>query len=100
MNFFYYLCWNFISTKADVIWNEKTIIRGIEWHCYKSFSKIGKINGFFYWFSGNVPNNIILETKTKRQISYIQPQIIGFYDPLFWFFIYNRETGEVYQLWR
>ena len=25
----------------------KTIIRGIEWHCYKSFSKIGKINGFF-----------------------------------------------------
>lgn len=52
-------------------------------------------DGYLYWFGGEVPPGIILETKTKRQFSYKDQQIIGFYDPPFWFFIYNRETGNI-----
>jgi hypothetical protein len=52
-------------------------------------------NGYFYWFGGEVPPNIILETKSKRRFSYKEQQIIGFYDPLFWYLMYNPQTGSI-----
>jgi len=53
-------------------------------------------NGFFYWFGGEVPPNIILETKSKRRFSYKEVQIIfGIYDPILWYLMYNSETGSI-----
>ncbi|MDR2409742.1 MAG: hypothetical protein LBE13_16750 [Bacteroidales bacterium] len=50
-------------------------------------------NGYFYWFSGEVSPNIVLEKKSKKRFSYKKQQNIGFYDPLFWFLTYNIQTG-------
>lgn len=52
-------------------------------------------NGYFYWFGGEVPPNIILETKSKRRFSSKEQQIIGFYDPPFWYLMYNSQTGNI-----
>ena len=47
MNFFYYLCWNFISTKADVIWNEKPLSEGLNGIAINPFPKLEKSMDFF-----------------------------------------------------
>lgn len=51
-------------------------------------------NNFYFWFSNDVPDNIILETKSKKQFSYKEylPMII---DPRFWFLTYNSQTGDI-----
>lgn len=51
-------------------------------------------NGFLYWFGDDAPPNIVLETKSKKQFSYKEP-LPAPYDPPFWFFMYNRETGNI-----
>jgi hypothetical protein len=51
-------------------------------------------NGYFYWFGGEVPPNIILETKSKKRFSYKEP-IPAPYDPLFWYLMYNSEMGSI-----
>jgi hypothetical protein len=50
--------------------------------------------GYFYWFGGEVPPNIILETKSKRRFSYKEhlPMTI---DPPFWYLTYNIQTGSI-----
>ena len=49
-------------------------------------------NGFLYWFGKDVPSNIVLGTKASKHFSYKDP-IPAPYDPPFWFFVYNIETG-------
>ena len=51
-------------------------------------------NGFFYWFGGDIPPNIILEIKSNKQFSYKEP-ISSPYDPPFWYFLYNSQTEEL-----
>ena len=49
---------------------------------------------FFYWLDGEIPPNIVLETKTKKRFSYKDP-IPAFYDPPFWTLIYHTQTGNI-----
>jgi len=51
-------------------------------------------NGYFYWFGGEIPPNIILKTKSKKRFSYKEP-IPAPYDPPFWYLIYNGETKNI-----
>jgi hypothetical protein len=51
-------------------------------------------NGFFYWLGGEVPPNIILGTKSKKRFSYEEYPPM-FIDPLFWYLIYNPQTGNI-----
>jgi hypothetical protein len=51
-------------------------------------------NGYFYWFDGEIPPNIILETKSKRRFSYKEP-IPAPYDPPFWYLIYHIQTESI-----
>ena len=51
---------------------------------------------YLYWFGGNdeIPPNIILGTKSEKQFSSIE-NIYGYYDPPFWSFTYNHQTGSI-----
>ena len=49
-------------------------------------------NGYIYWFGGEIPRNIILETKLKKRFSYKEP-VSAPYDPPFWYLMYNIQTG-------
>ena len=49
-------------------------------------------NNLWFWFVGNPPPNIILG-KTKVRKLFVTPDIIYVYDPLYFNFIYNLETG-------
>ncbi len=51
-------------------------------------------NRYFYWFSGEIPPNIILDTKSKVRFSYKEPNPAP-YDPPFWYLIYNGETKNI-----
>lgn len=51
-------------------------------------------NGFYYWFGNDTPSNIILKTKSKKQFSY-KEALPASYDPPFWFFMYNSQTGNI-----
>jgi|LSQX01.2.fsa_nt_gb hypothetical protein len=51
-------------------------------------------NGFFYWFGNDAPPNIVLETESKKHFSY-KEHLPAPYDPPFWFFMYNVETGNI-----
>ncbi|EOA59422.1 hypothetical protein HMPREF1214_01574 [Bacteroides sp. HPS0048] len=51
-------------------------------------------NDFFYWLGGEIPPDIILETKIPKKISYKDP-IPAFYDPPFWTLIYHTQTGNI-----
>lgn len=51
-------------------------------------------NGYFYWFGGKVPPDIIAETKSKKRFSYKEP-IPASYDPPFWYLVYNIKTGNI-----
>lgn len=53
-----------------------------------------KCNDFFYWLGGEIPPNIILETKSKKRFSYKDP-ISAPYDPPFWTLIYYTQTGNI-----
>ena len=51
-------------------------------------------NEYFYWFGDEIPPNIILETKSKKQFSYKEhpPRFIDF--PL-WILVYNKQDGSI-----
>lgn len=51
-------------------------------------------NGFLYWFDDEVPPNIVLETKSKKEFSYKEhlPMTI---DPRFWTLMYYSQTGNI-----
>jgi hypothetical protein len=51
-------------------------------------------NEYFYWFAGEIPPNIILETKSKKRFSYKEPIPVP-YDPPFWYLTYNGKTGNI-----
>ncbi len=60
--------------------------------------------GFTYWFCGDVPPSIILETKAGKRFSYTEyitkstpsfPLIDFVFDPPVQWFEYNIETGSL-----
>ena len=52
-------------------------------------------NGFFYWFGNDAPPGIILgSSKSKRRFSYTDRGPVT-YDPPFWYFNYNKQTGNI-----
>ena len=57
--------------------------------------------GFTYWFCGDVPPSIILETKAVKRFSYTVyitdhfGPMVGFIDPPVQWFEYNIETGSL-----
>ena len=55
-------------------------------------------NGFLYWFGKDVPSIIVLETKASKRFTYKDP-IPAPYDPPFWLFVYNIETG-ILEAWK
>ena len=52
-----------------------------------------KHNEYYYWLGGEIPPNIILETKSIKQFSFIE--LIGLFDPPVWFLMYNMQDGSI-----
>lgn len=50
--------------------------------------------GLTYWLKGYIPNEIILEQKLKRRITY-KWDLVQFYDPSYWVMSYDTGTGEI-----
>lgn len=53
-----------------------------------------KHNEYLYWFGVDIPPDFILGEKNIKRFSYKDP-FPGPYDPPFWFFTYNRQTGRI-----
>jgi hypothetical protein len=60
----------------------------------KESTGFSEYNEYFYWFCGEIPPNIILETKSKKRFSYKEP-VPAPYDPPFWYLTYYGETGNI-----
>lgn len=54
-------------------------------------------NKYFYWLGGDIPSNIILKTKSKKQFSY-RDHLPNTYDPHFWNLCYNPSTGIISEM--
>lgn len=52
-------------------------------------------NKYYHWFGGEIPPNMILGEKTKKQFSYKNHSTFSTTDPPLWVLKYNSQTGYI-----